>query len=97
MALGDASGGLMTVNETYRTDVVTVGPNGAYLYFDNLPGLELDTDPTSVPTAVNITFTVTAHSPVTKIIIGTFSGTAYDWVSGTVKTITNGQFSITYP
>ncbi|HUR66304.1 MAG TPA: hypothetical protein VMZ03_08115 [Chitinophagaceae bacterium] len=100
MILADVSGGLMTVGESYRTDAAFPGAtNAGYFYFYDLPvpTIELETDPTLVPAGINITFTITAHSPVTKTIIGTITGTAYDLVSGTPKTISNGQFTIVYP
>jgi hypothetical protein len=98
MILADVGGGLMSVGETYRTDAAFPGAtNAGYFYFDNLPSLELETDPGSVPAGINVTFTITAHNTTNKTIVGTITGTAYDMVSSTSKTITNGQFTIVYP
>lgn len=96
LTLGDPSGGVFTAGETYNTNFTTV-VNGAYFYFDGLPGLELEaTDPGTTP-GVNIIVTITSHNTATKTIIATFSGTAFDYVSSTVKTITNGTVKIVYP
>lgn len=96
LTLGDPSGGVFTAGETYNTNFTTI-TNGAYFYFDGLPGMELEaTDPTTTP-GVNIVVTITSHNTATKTIVGTFSGTAFDYVSSTSKTITNGTFTIVYP
>ncbi len=96
LTLGDPAGGIITAGETYNTNFTTL-VNGAYFYFDGLPGLELEaTDPTTTP-GVNIVVTITSHDTSTKTIIGTFSGSAFDYVSNSTKTITNGTFKIVYP
>ena len=96
LLLGDPAGGVFTAGETYNTNITTLA-NGAYFYFDGLPGLELEaSDPTTTP-GVNIVVTITSHNTATKTIIGTFQGTALDYVSNTTKTITNGTFKIVYP
>lgn len=96
LTLGDPSGGVFTATETYNTNITTLA-NGAYFYFDGLPGIELEaTDPVTTP-GVNIIVTITSHNTATKTIIGTFNGTAFDYVSSTIKTITNGTFRIVYP
>ncbi len=96
ITLGDPAGGVLTAGETYNSNFTTL-VNGAYFYFDGGATLELEaTDPTTTP-GVNIIFTITSHTVATKTIIGTFSGTAFDYVSSTIKTITNGTFKIVYP
>lgn len=97
MGLGDPVGPAMNAGETYRTDVTALGINVGYFYFDNLPGMELEAgDPVDTPGA-NVTFTITSHNTVTKTIIGTFTGIAFDHVSTSTRTITNGSFKIVYP
>ncbi len=96
LTLGDPAGGIFSAGETYNSNFTTI-VNGAYFYFDGLPGIELEaTDPGTTP-GVNIVVTITSHDIPTKTIIGTFSGTAFDYVSSTTKTITNGTFKIVYP
>ncbi len=96
ITLGDPSGGVFTAGEQYNSNFTTIA-NGAYFYFDALPALELEaTDPGTTP-GVNLIFAITSHNTATKTIIGTFSGNAFDYVSGTPKTITNGTFKIVYP
>ncbi len=97
ITFGDPAGGAFTAGETYNSNVATLGVNLGYFYFDGLPGIELEaTDPSTTP-GVNIIFTITSHNTTTKTIIGTFAGTAFDYVSSTNKTITGGTFKIVYP
>jgi hypothetical protein len=94
LALIDIGGGI-NANETYNTNSITIS-NSGYFYFLG-GGLELEaTDPTQTP-GVNIVIKVTSHNTTTKTIVGTFSGTAFDYTSSTIKTITNGTFTAIYP
>ena len=83
--------GAIAVNEQYRTDASTAML--ATWYFFNT-ALDLAADP--FDPSVNITIKITVHNTTLKVIQGTFSGTAFDAVSGTPKTITNGQFTARY-
>lgn len=96
LTIGDPSAPIFNATEVYNTNFTTL-VNGAYFYFDGLPAIELEaTDPGTTP-GVNIVVTITSHNTATKTIIGTFSGSAFDYVSNTNKTITNGTFKIVYP
>ncbi len=64
-----------------------------FLVNDNLNGVTLfEADFTN--TSTSITITITSYDASTKLLKGTFSGTAVD-ENGTVHTITNGSFSVT--
>lgn len=91
--LTDITGGIQT-NENYNTNIATLANFGTFYYLGG--GLDLEADPTVTP-AVNILIKVTSHNTTTKTVTGTFSGTAKDVTSGTIKTITNGQFTAVYP
>lgn len=91
--LSDITGGIQT-NENYNTNIVSLANFGTFYYLG--ASLELQADPSVTP-AVNILIKVTSHNTTTKTITGTFSGTAKDVVSGTIKTISNGQFTAVYP
>lgn len=91
--LTDITGGIQA-NENFNTNILTLANFGTFYYFG--AGLDLEADPTVTP-AVNILIKVTGHNTTTKTITGTFSGTAKDIISGTTKTISNGQFTAVYP
>ncbi len=89
----DLSGGVTTESYDTRSQGLT---NMADFYFTDGAGtLDLSADP--FDTSVGIIFTVQSHSTATRTITGIFSGTAFDSVSGTIKTITTGTFSVVYP
>jgi hypothetical protein len=89
----DLTGGILAL-ETYRTDVVGFANTG-YFSFTG-PSLDLEaTDPTTTP-GVNITITISSHNTTTRTVIGTFQGTAHDYISNTNKTITSGNFKAVY-
>ena len=93
-SLIDLIGGI-NANETYNSNSIGTTNIGAF-YFLNAGGtLNLTADP-STPTML-IIFKITSHNTATHTIIGTFSGTAFDSVSSTTKTITNGIFTAIYP
>ncbi len=87
----DLAGGI-NANETYDTKSQGATNTGDF-YFTNA-NLDLAADP--FDTSVGIIFTVQSHNTVTRNIKGIFSGTAFDFVSGTIKTIVGGTFDITY-
>lgn len=90
----DLAGGI-NANETYDTKsqgATNVGFD--FEFFDGAGTLVLVADP--FDTSVGIIFTVQTHNTTTRTITGIFSGTANDAVSGTVKTVSNGTFNITY-
>ncbi len=80
-----ANGGVITPG-TYTTDTASVFylydlTTGTYIYSANF---------STAPGAV-VSITIVAYDPVTKIVTGTFSGTAKD-AAGNAVTITNGTF-----
>jgi hypothetical protein len=93
-SLIDLTGGILA-NETYNSNSIGLTNIGAFYFTNGAGTIDLSADP-SMPT-VNIIFKITSHNTATKTIIGTFSGTAHDAVSGTTKTITSGTFTAVYP
>lgn len=94
MDLLDLTGGILP-NETYDTKSQGL-TNVADFYFTDAAGaVDLEADPTY--TTLGIIYTVQTHNTATKTITGIFSGTAFDLISSSNKTITNGTFSIVYP
>jgi hypothetical protein len=94
IALLDLAGGI-TNGETYNSNS-TGTTNAGFFYFTDAAGtLDLAADPGEA--GVNIILTVTSHNTATKTITGTFSGTARDYVSGMIKTVTAGTFTAVYP
>jgi hypothetical protein len=89
----DMLGGIVN-NETYNTNTTTAN-TGYFYFFDNAGTLDLAADPSDA--SVNILYRVTSHNLATKTITVTFSGTAFDFVSSTNKTIANGTITIVYP
>jgi hypothetical protein len=92
ITLLDIAGGITTL-DTYNSNSALA--NVGTFYFTG-SGLDLEADPATMP-AVNMVFKITSHNTATKTIIGTFSGTAHDITSNTIKTITNGTFKAVYP
>ncbi|HEX2630878.1 MAG TPA: hypothetical protein VHM26_17805 [Chitinophagaceae bacterium] len=95
MSIGllDLSGGIAN-GETYKSNTTT--SNLGTFYFDvTSTGESYEADPTITGTLMTIT--ITSHTPATKTIKGTFSGTVKEATAGTVHTITNGQFTAVYP
>ncbi|MEQ1677460.1 MAG: hypothetical protein ABL876_12205 [Chitinophagaceae bacterium] len=91
----DLSGGITA--ETYNTTSTGLTNAAAFYFLDGAGTLDLTAEP-GAPTPIgNMVFTVTSHNTTTKTIIGTFSGTAFDAISSTNKTITLGTFTIVYP
>lgn len=89
LLLGDLSGAI-SANETYSSSATT--SNVLFFSMEDGSGL-YDANP-GVPGS-SMTAKVTSHNTATKIIEGTFSGTAKE-ASGKTKTITNGQFKVNY-
>jgi hypothetical protein len=90
----DLTGGINAA-ETYNTKSQGLTNLADFYFTDGAGTLDLSADPTD--TSVGIIFTVQTHNTATKTITGIFSGTVNDSISSTVKTITNGTFTITYP
>jgi hypothetical protein len=81
------NGGVITPG-TYTTDTSSVFylydlTAGVYIYSANV---------TTAPGSV-VTITISSYDPVTKIVTGTFSGTATD-ASSNIVTISNGSFKV---
>lgn len=93
----DLAGGI-TANEQYASTSTGTTNAGAFYFFDMANTIDLTAEPAIPPAAAvgNMVFIITSHSIATKTIIGTFSGTAFDAVSNTTKTITNGNFTAKY-
>ncbi len=96
----DLTGGI-TASEQYASTSTFTTNAAAFYFIDAANTIDLTAqpaDPGPPPTGVigNIVFTVTSHVAATKTIIGTFSGTAFDAISNTTKTITNGTFRAVY-
>jgi hypothetical protein len=91
IALNDISG-VINNGETYSTSA-TLSNNAGFQY--NLAtGTDIySADPST--TGFTMTFTVLIHTPATKTLNGTFSGTAKNSTGQTI-TITNGTFRGTY-
>jgi hypothetical protein len=90
----DLTGGIIN-NENYDTKSQGLTNVADFYFTDGAGTLDLAADP--FDTSVGIIFKVTLHNTATKTITGTFTGTAFDSVSSTIKTITNGTFTIIYP
>lgn len=93
----DLIGGVLA-NEQY-TSTSTFTTNVAAFYFIAAGNtLDLTAEPATPPGGPigNMIFIVTSHNTTTKTIVGTFSGTAFDAISSTTKTITNGTFTAKY-
>lgn len=90
ITLNDVAGGIQ-VNETYTSSATTTN----LATFQFIGATETYTaDPST--TGVTLTAKVTAHNTTTKTISGTFSGTVKN-AANVTKTISNGQFTATYP
>jgi hypothetical protein len=90
----DLAGGI-TAGETYDTKSQGTVNAADFYFIDGANTIDLEADFT-YPT-FGIIFTVQTHNTVTKTITGFFSGTAFDLISSTNKTITSGTFTIVYP
>ena len=91
----DLTGGITNTEQYFATSTGTI--NACDFYFtDGLGNLDLFSGPGAPPTGTMV-FTVTSHNTATKTITGTFQGTAFDSVSGTMKTISGGTFTAVYP
>ena len=86
----------MLANETYNSTSVGLTNIAAFYFIDGAGTIDLTADP-GPPAVGNMVFRITSHNTVTKTIVGTFSGTAFDAISSTTKTITNGTFTLVYP
>jgi hypothetical protein len=91
----DLTGGILA-NETYSSTSVGLSNGSAFYFLDGAGTLDLTAEPGAPPVG-NMVFRITSHNTTTKTIIGTFSGTAFDNISSTTKTITNGTFTAVYP
>ena len=90
ITLNDVAGGIQ-VNETYTSTATTTN----LVVFDFIGATETYTaDPST--TGVTLTLKITGHNTTTKTITGTFSGTVKN-AANVTKSITNGQFTATYP
>lgn len=94
--LGDITGGIVS-GETYSTGIPSGPQNGSGLVFSNASNTyTLDANP-GLPAPVPVlVFTVIEHNVTDKTMRGTFSGQARDQ-NGVNRTISDGQFSFTYP
>ena len=90
ITLNDVAGGIQ-VNETYSSTATLTN----LIAFSFIGASE---EYTADPTVAGVTLTakITAHNTTTKTISGTFSGTVKN-AANVTKTITNGQFTATYP
>src|SRR5207244_98335 len=94
MQLIDLAGGI-NANENYDTRSQGLTNIGFDFEFNDGAGtLSLVADP--FDTSVGVIFHITSHNTSTRTIIGTLQGTANDSISSTIKTVSNGTFSITY-
>lgn len=91
--LVDLAGGI-TNAEQYNTNTVT-GNSGIFTFTDAAGTIDLEAQ-FGTGGGANIRFVITSHVIATQTIIGTFTGTAFDNVSGTIKTITGGTFTAVY-
>jgi len=91
--LFDLTGG-MNAAETYKSFLAAPGNLSDFYFTDGGGTIDLVADLTT--SGALITFTVTSHNTVTRVITGTFTGTAFDNISSANKTITNGQFTLNY-
>jgi len=94
-SLIDLAGGMLA-NETYNSTSVGLTNIAAFYFIDGAGTIDLTADP-GPPAVGNMVFRITSHNTATKTIVGTFSGTAFDAISSTTKTITNGTFTLVYP
>jgi len=87
LTLGDASGSI-NANENYTSPPGAT--NSVYFAWQDSTGnlYETSTSP--------FTAKVTSHNTTTKVIKGTFSGTAKNILNTTTKTITGGVFEVNY-
>lgn len=98
ISIFDLAGGITPApTETYSTNTTFPTVNTAAFYFTNA-ALDLTAEPAIGPDPAvgNMVFIVTSHNTGTKTIKGTFSGTAFDAISNTTKTITAGSFTAVY-
>ena len=89
--LNDASG-VIEVQDTYNTN--STAGNSASLSFRTVAGNAIYRADDLTP-GVNIQYKIISSDPLTKTIVGTFSGTALS--GNAVKQIHNGVFYLTYP
>ena len=90
LGLADISGAI-SANETYSS---TATSNNAFLFYLEDGGGSYDADPATA--GASMTAKVTSINTTTRVVIGTFSGTAKDATTGATKTITNGEFKVNY-
>jgi hypothetical protein len=90
--LADRQGGV-NKDETYNTNSQNNNGGGFQVEGSGTGNTLFLAETTS--TTVNITTKITNHNTATKIIEGTFSGTALDKTGAKVN-VTNGQFKINY-
>ncbi len=93
--LFDLVGGVTPFDTYNSASLPPLNNTVAFTYQDFGVTIDLSADFTD-PT-VSMVFRITSHNVATKTIIGTFSGTAYDFISNSNKTITNGNFKAVYP
>jgi hypothetical protein len=100
ITLFDIAGGVTATEQYASTSTLTT--NAAFFYFTDfantidLTAQPADPGPPPIGAIGNMIFIVTSHSTATKTIIGTFSGTAFDAISNTTKTISGGTFKAIY-
>ncbi|HVG14962.1 MAG TPA: hypothetical protein VM935_08375, partial [Chitinophagaceae bacterium] len=82
----------ITVGEVYNTTSVPTANAGFFEVTKNASTL-FSAEPTTPGSTLAIT--ITLHNTTTKVIEGTFTGTAKDG-AGATKTITSGQFKVNY-
>jgi hypothetical protein len=89
LTLADIGGGI-NANENY-TSPPGATSNAVHFDWEDSAGNYYETSSST------FTAKVTIHNTSTKVIEGTFSGTAKEIMSGATKTITSGQFKVNYP
>jgi hypothetical protein len=89
LTLADLAGGI-NANENYTSPPM---PTNNAVHFDWIDeaGNYYETS------ATTFTAKVTAHNTSTKVIEGTFNGTAKNIMSGATRTVSGGQFKVNYP
>lgn len=91
----DQTGGV-TANEIYNSDGAPFSQASDFYFTDGAGTLDLEAIFGSSGGA-KIVFKITSHNTTTKTIIGTFSGTAWDFLSSSLKNISLGNFTVVYP
>jgi hypothetical protein len=90
--LADKQGGI-NKDETYNTNSQNNNGGGFQVHGSGTGNTLFLAETTS--TLVNITTKITSHNTATKVVEGTFSGTALDKTGAKVN-VTNGQFKVNY-